>query len=366
MTTATMNTTRTRLPENNLDVLRAIAVIMVLVDHTIESLYAHTPSAIWLGQAGVQLFFVHTSLVLMSSLERDGAPGNAGWIKRFYIRRALRIYPLVWAVIVLVLLFKIPRGLMPALYEASTLATIVANLALLQDIAGFPNLLVVMWSLPIEVQMYVVLPLLYLVARSRNSWPMLAMFALALLSLFVYRWGSNTNHILPGLWRLPVLQFAPSFVLGVLAYHLLRKRTNSGVITSLAWVPLIVIATAITTPLATGPDTLWLPRIMLCAALALGIPLIRDSAPTALTRTAHTVAVYSYGIYLLHMPALRFGFSYLKNQPMPLQWIAFIGALIIGCYLGHHLVEKPGIALGKRLLGEHTKTNSLEATAPAP
>lgn len=365
MTTPIVKASRTKLPENNLDVLRAIAVLLVLADHTIETLGNHSRPVLWLGLAGVQAFFVHTSLVLMSSLERDSAPGKAGWIKRFYVRRALRIYPLVWAVIALVLIFKIPRGLIPAAYEPSTLATIFANVALVQDIAGLPNLQVVMWSLPVEVQMYVVLPLLYLVARRREFWPMLLMIGAALASILFYRWASSDLHRIPGVWRFPVLQYAPSFSMGVFAYHLLRRRTNEGTLSAAVWLP-FVLACVVVTGTFVNSGNFWWMRILLCALLGVSIPLVRDSAPNFLTRAAHTVAVYSYGIYLLHMSALRFGFSYLKNQPFALQCVAAVISLVAFCFLGYHLVEKPGIALGKRLLGEHTKAVTLEASAAAP
>lgn len=366
MSATIATTSRTKLPENNLDVLRAIAVLLVLVDHTIESLGNHALPILWLGQAGVQAFFVHTSLVLMSSLERDGAPDASGWIKRFYVRRAFRIYPLVWAVVALTLLLGIPRGLIPAVYEAPTLATIVANVALVQDIAGVPNILAVMWSLPIEVQMYVVLPAFYLIARARSSWPMvLTIFAsLAIMAVFLY--GTEPQHAIPGLWRVPMLQYAPSFSMGVLAYHLLRRRANNEKLPAQLWLPTIVAAIVASTLVVTTPGAFWIPRLVVCGVLAIGIPLLRDTASNALTRVAHTIAVYSYGIYLLHMPALRMGFSYFSAKPMAVQWAVFAATLLGGCYAAYHLVEKPGIALGRWVLRDRARPVSLEATAPVP
>jgi peptidoglycan/LPS O-acetylase OafA/YrhL len=57
-------------------------------------LYTNSPDhhKLWfIGLLGVSLFFVHTTLVLMWSLERDPHP------LRFDVRRAFRIYPL-WLV----------------------------------------------------------------------------------------------------------------------------------------------------------------------------------------------------------------------------------------------------------------------------
>src|SRR5467141_1625933 len=85
--------------DRNLDVLRAIAVLLVLLDHV--AFFSGAPESVKgpffvLGHAGVVIFFVHTSLVLMRSLERTQARGLKGWLRArdFYMRRAFRIYPL--------------------------------------------------------------------------------------------------------------------------------------------------------------------------------------------------------------------------------------------------------------------------------
>lgn len=71
----------------NLDLLRAIAVSCVLLSHLTWSVgYSEWGS---LGRFGVVLFFVHTSYVLMASLDR-----SQGNISSFAIRRFFRIYPL--------------------------------------------------------------------------------------------------------------------------------------------------------------------------------------------------------------------------------------------------------------------------------
>src|SRR6266566_9590708 len=80
----------------NLDFLRAIAVLLVLAQHVCKRM--HVEQIGWvatssLGLFGVLLFFVHTSLVLMQSMERSNL---SGWplFRNFYGRRFFRIYPL--------------------------------------------------------------------------------------------------------------------------------------------------------------------------------------------------------------------------------------------------------------------------------
>src|ERR1700691_3391124 len=70
----------------NLDMLRACAVMMVLVDHTFQAVIKHSVRLTWLGRCGVLLFFVHTSCVLMMSLDRHKS-SEYHLFRDFYVRR---------------------------------------------------------------------------------------------------------------------------------------------------------------------------------------------------------------------------------------------------------------------------------------
>src|SRR5207247_7825315 len=77
-------------------VLRSIAVLLVLVDHVCRHYFVDRIgrfAVVDLGLFGVLLFFVHTSLVLMHSMQRSGLTGWA-LLRNFRIRRFFRIYPL--------------------------------------------------------------------------------------------------------------------------------------------------------------------------------------------------------------------------------------------------------------------------------
>ncbi len=71
----------------NLDLLRTIAVLLVLIQHLCRRL--HIEHLSWipttsLGYFGVLLFFVHTSLVLMYSLERTHLGGPSLFVNFIY------------------------------------------------------------------------------------------------------------------------------------------------------------------------------------------------------------------------------------------------------------------------------------------
>ena len=354
---------RTILPEHNLDVLRSLAVLFVLVDHT-AGLFGSFVFTQWMGHAGVQAFFVHTALVLMASMERDDAPSRRHWVTRFYIRRAWRIYPLAWAVILVVYALRIPPASVASHYRTISLPTLAANLALVQNLLGKSNVLAPLWTLPLELQMYIALPICYLVARNRPSWPMAVLLALGITGAAVWT-PFQTARLL---WRLRVLEFVPCFLMGVLAYWMLRRSRNPArTLPSWIWLPIIFVDLAFMGAVyIMFKRQEWMVRIAFCGVLGVSIPVVRDAARSAYTRVAHTIATYSYGIYLIHLLALRLGFMVLKDQPLVIQAIISIVVLVAACYAGYHLIEKPGIALGQRFIGGGGNAKSLEATAPAP
>jgi peptidoglycan/LPS O-acetylase OafA/YrhL len=321
-------------------------VLLVLANHVANALIGHvTPVATWLGRAGVQAFFVHTSLVLMASMEKDDAPRRSGWIKRFYVRRVLRIYPLAIAAIFVVLTLHVPPRTVFGKTESFSIVDIVANVALVQDLANRPYILGVLWTLPMELQMYVVLPLCYLAARKESF---RAMAVLLLIGLALPEIATRGVDTIPGIWRLPVLTFVPCFLAGVLAYWLLR-RARQAMLPSWFWI-VIVAADVVLGYFASAiwPDT-WMVRTVFCAILGVTIPLVANLGASQLTRAAHTLATYSYGIYLLHPIALWFGFNVLRDQSPIVRAIGIAASLTLGCFAAYRFIEKPGIELGRSL-----------------
>src|SRR2546423_10724874 len=330
----------TRLPERNLDVLRAIAVVSVLVDHLATAAGGHIA---WLGRVGVLLFFVHTSLVLMGSLERT--EGEPSWVGRFYVRRAFRIYPLAIVTILWVLLarwpYTVPRIIGDTMtYHAVSPKTIIGNLLLVQNVAGVHVVFAVLWTLPIELQMYAVLPRLFLLARRGVRPVVQALVGGVVLAVARLAFRGRISE----LWRLTTLEFVPWFTSGVLAYALLRKAKAPPI--GARWLPLRLVPPSWSygfPPRYHGAS--W----ALCLAVGLMIPVVRELGTNWLTRSAAIVAKYSYGIYLVHVPALRVTFAALPNAPA---WVLLPVAVVVTAalsWLGFHLVERPGIELGKWL-----------------
>ncbi len=361
---------RTKLPENNLDVLRAVAVLLVLADHIISAVGHHSESWNWnwsLGRLGVLFFFVHTSLVLMSSIERGGT--TSGWVRRFYIRRAFRIYPLAIFVILLAAVFRMPTHVTSNFADMSrsypSLSTLVSNLLLVQNLTGARDLQGVLWSLPLEVQMYVLLPICYVVAR-RGSREM-AGLVLAFFAAAIVMQSPAIDHV-PGLWRLSVFTFGPCFISGVLAYHILR-RGRLAKLPSWTWPLVLAIVAAffaLMHPRAERPDLGWWP----CLLLAFAIASVRELDASWLTSAAHAIAKYSYGIYLVHVPILWIWLRVIPGIATPLRWAGVAISIVVMPVVLYRLIEEPllryGSSLAHRLVRAPELDGLASATVPAP
>jgi peptidoglycan/LPS O-acetylase OafA/YrhL len=155
-----------RIPQ--LDGLRGIAILLVLTLHTLGgvNVLGFAGRVLNAGWIGVDLFFVLSGFLITKTLLE--ARGQDRFLTNFYARRALRIWPLYYAL----LLFAIVAG--PHLpgafrYERSDYAwqwhaLFVQNLVLPSSVGPWP--LGATWSLAIEEQFYVVWPLLILSLRA--------------------------------------------------------------------------------------------------------------------------------------------------------------------------------------------------------
>jgi peptidoglycan/LPS O-acetylase OafA/YrhL len=342
-----MSAAYTKLPERNLDVLRAVAVLCVVADHV--AIAATPPGNLawgWMGRAGVLIFFVHTALVLMGSLERSGGV-RSGWIATFYVRRAWRIYPLVVATILLVTVVGMsehtPHIGYPSVFRPPDDATLLSNLLLVQNLTAHRDVLGVLWTLPIEMQMYLALPLCFIVAR-RSVYGVLLLILAGMAGALAWR----AQIPVPGLWRLTVLVFVPCFMGGVLAYALIRRRPAPRLSAKLTLLAVGLLMAAFF--LVRARYESFAPQWAFCLALGVIIASSREMASSVLARAGHVIAKYSYGIYLLHLPALWIALVACAGAPHLLQWLIFAVVLVALPWTAFHLIERPGIALARLLV----------------
>ncbi len=208
---------------SDIEVLRAAAVMFVLYQHRGFLLFWNPGQdgvlAFW---GGVDLFFAVSGFVIARGLLKSwrASKSHAELVAAFvafWIRRVWRIWPtsLFWIGVVC-LLSPLWGGLAAGLPSIVAAATGAANIE--QYVAGlsalhFPPLLHY-WSLSLEEQFYLCLPLVLLLFRSRKSWLAPALLLCALIQFFLPR----------PMWSLGFALRSDALVLGVLIALAAERR----------------------------------------------------------------------------------------------------------------------------------------------
>jgi peptidoglycan/LPS O-acetylase OafA/YrhL len=245
--------------------------------------------------------------------------------------------------VVVALAFKIPPHFERA-YTQPTARAVWQNLLLVENLFHSPDIIGPMWSLPLEMQMYLVLPLLYIAARRVRSYA----GALALICGGFLTWYVD-SHIARHLGRAPLVPYAPWFFFGVSAYglyHFIKPSRSPG----LYAVCLLLFAAmpSLTHRLMRGDyRSGWV--VWGCGALfALALPNFRDIPLGVISKCTHSIATYSYGIYLSHVPIMWLTFQRLSG-PLWLQVGLFLVLMATVPVLLYHGLESPLIRAGSRM-----------------
>jgi peptidoglycan/LPS O-acetylase OafA/YrhL len=152
-----------------LDGLRAVAVLLVILNHAGVPGFAH-----WAGQAGVSIFFVISGYLITGLLV-----ARRERLVTFWRRRALRLLPALGFLLLVITPLSLLLGRHSAWGDALVGALYVGNWE--RAFGGGMGDLSHLWSLAIEEQFYLVWPLALLFLRPRARWLVALAVGLALL-----------------------------------------------------------------------------------------------------------------------------------------------------------------------------------------
>lgn len=225
-----------------LDILRFIAFLVVFISHAALFLGYN---AVWFdvfkykylvyGDFAVQSFFVLSAFLITYMLMREfGASGKIR-IGYFYARRILRIWPLYFLAIILGIGAFYLVGSMGAVGSSGATGigqtfsclwkyfTFIGNYCMVNDGANQILPLAVLWSISVEEQFYILLPLLFVL---RFPSPGAAFKSLWIL-LFVYSLIFRLTHAGdPGPTYYSTWSSLPGFLFGVLAAYMYTSMKN--------------------------------------------------------------------------------------------------------------------------------------------
>ena len=145
-----------------LDGLRGIAILLVVVYHNFGFI-----NVLFFGWLGVDLFFVLSGFLITDILLKT--LGTKNYLRNFYIRRVLRIFPLYYLCLILFLLvlprLNVPLDLKYYTDHQAWLWTYLQNWLYTFNNPGQTNTLNHLWSLAVEEQFYLLWPIAILVIK---------------------------------------------------------------------------------------------------------------------------------------------------------------------------------------------------------
>ncbi|MDU8929422.1 acyltransferase family protein [Alisedimentitalea sp. MJ-SS2] len=328
----------------DIDGLRAIAILGVVIDHAGFTFLGG-------GFAGVDVFFVISGYLIGGHIFEDLAAGKFTF-KRFYARRFRRIYPALVAVLLVTLIagwfVMLPYDYRYMGGAAFTALLSLSNVWFLQTIDYFRpeaahDPLVHTWSLGVEEQFYLIVPLL-LVMLWRWRRGITGPFLVALISLSL-----GIAIFTSGEYRMEAFYLlhtrAWELFGGVLVAWLAFRGWNvpRPLRTPLSLLGLVLIlAGLILMPHHTPWPGVWtLPTVVGTALILLagrdGLPVSRLLAIPPM----RFIGLISYSLYLWHQPV----FSLLAqggHWPDTLAGILLVLAALIGiAALSWRFVEQP-------------------------
>jgi peptidoglycan/LPS O-acetylase OafA/YrhL len=305
----------------HLDGWRGLAIVFLLTGHFLP---VH---GLNFGAAGVALFFVLSGFLMSKILFIDKVP-----LPSFYRRRLARILPSVVVLLAVVTLGYLLAGRDISGLELLSAATFTNNYIVTSMHWSMP--LGHIWSLSVEEHTYVLLSLVALCARARQTSGRaeLGIAAATIAAITMGYWLVFGKSQGPGLWQhTEVAAFgivASGFLL--LAFQMRRPALPA------FGVPLLLVL---------GICAYWWrvppPATLLvgCGAFALALNML-DRGPGLLRRLLEfpllrRLGLWSYSIYLWQQPF----YMLVKREGLPAP-LGLAGALAVGI-LAFHVVEQP-------------------------
>lgn len=387
-----------------LDGLRALAALSVMFFHSYHFVTDHVFIAghdigfLWnYGQSGVHLFFVLSGFLLFTPFARamlNGRPLPS--VKRFFQRRALRILPAYYACLAILVVAQYGAFTSPA-----GLANIGLHLVMLHDDVPAINRAIngPFWTLAIEAQFYVVLPIFAwaisrFVGATRSRWRVvvgvLAVLVGALALRSVDEVVQNRLERVPGVVGIAAKLFVHAtlgtqgkylevFALGMLCSVLYlaaqeesRRLRRQLPLIGAAMIGAALVAMVGLAHLQMRQDILTPPWYVLTHAtdpLVIGGPLLAGLPYAALTLGVlwaprwlraifespplRFIGLISYSLYLWHLPILNIAARFAPALPLDTRigfmiLVGFVVAVPVA-YLSYQLVERPFLARRRRL-----------------
>ena len=362
---------------STLDILRAVAVLLVYGDHTIE-----LPVISAMGWVGVDLFFVLSGFLVSGLLFREYQQTQQIRSGRFLLRRGFKIYPQFYLMIGLTALIARWDGHPVSTRQIAAEALFVQNY--------FQGFWIHSWSLAIEEHFYIllVIGIAFLAGRGGNNpfealpkWISLAIASILLVRVATWWFhpgGDNLNDFLY-LHNFPSHLRMDSLLAGVLLsyYHVFhleavvefvqKFRSYLAPASILMLAPMAFLSLSHPFVYTLGFSMLWMGFSLL---LLIGLYPDRPAAADGFaSRAMARLGRCSYAFYLWHLPVRLMIHAATGALPASVASVLFtmavtFGATLLAAFATTWAVETPFLRLRDRWVPSAVKSPLFAAPPP--
>lgn len=332
---------------NNFDLLRLFAALQVLVFHSLGLLELGVPA--WLSPLqffpGVSIFFFVSGFLVSGSLQRNAS------LKTYARNRVLRIFPGLWVCLAVTVFIASLFGYSFARPDAAL--WFVAQMMGLHYTPDFLSSFGIgsyngsLWTIPVELQFYVVLPVVFAIGFAFKNLRLVVVagfFLSFLLAAISYRLFpdmlSSDESVAAKLLRYSFLPHVYLFAFGVV-FRLFGLEQSPWIRGKfLPWLGSFLLVSWLLA--ATGLEVveeLHLGRMLLLGVVALSAAY---TFPTMGEKLLHGNDI-SFGIYIYHVVIINalVELRWPVGQPLALAVVVIVTGVL--AYLSWVLVERPSL-----------------------
>jgi len=344
---------------HSLQGLRAVCITFVVLAHLSGTNHCfHSLVVERYGNLGVRIFLVLSGYLITSQLAKERSTTGSIYLKRFYARRAYRIFP---AAYVFMLAAIATHWRVLSTVNIATALTYTVNYCQHGN-----HVLGHLWSLGVEEQYYLVWPLCLLLFFRNRLWILCAVIAAGppIRLLFWLLWGRvGLEHPFP--------VFMDALAMGAAVAMLEPQLKRFQAALASRWFLLVPALTMLILLIQ-----FWNSRVYqtvgltaLHAGIALSLRHVMERRYALLNSwPVMWLGAISYSLYLWQQPFL--------DRWSSAPWAAFPLNILVSIALAsvsYHLIEKPGLQLRERfspprrlpfLVAGGTSAETIDPTAP--
>ena len=353
-----------------LDGVRGVAVLLVFISHfhwilspdpflTKVTPWHFINRTFEAGFMGVDIFFVLSGFLITSLLMKDRSTNQKNLFKRFYRRRALRLLPALYALLIADFFVSRWENFPGDIQWRTTWHAVLFlnNWNIVNNFGEAQNDLGHLWSLGIEEQFYLIWPLtIWLLAKLKiPSKMMIPLILFASLVVMVHRtslWNDGTSWIILYIrtdTRLDSLLIGAMFAYVYRHFQVPSKILNS--VATLSFLGLVYIKYVLDKSpfiFEMGWTIIALLAGFIILSVAEGVFFIQK---VFTWRPLTMIGKVSYGLYLWHMPIFVLFGRHVTSGSRPLRLLIGIILASVVTSLSWYFVEKPFLNIKNRRYG---------------